>query len=323
MQVVCLGEAIIDFMPSKAGQSLKDAPLLRKVAGGATANVTVALARLGVKAAFLGKLGDDPFGHFLKETLQANKVDVSHVLLTREANTGMSFAWAEAAANNEARYLFVRLEAADRKLRPSEIDPDWLKQAKILQFGSLPLAGEESKAALFTALHYATTNNLLTCYDVNMRLPAWPSPEIARADMLSLLTECDIVKLNRHELRFLTGESELLAGISQIRQARHKLLIVTLDRDGCYYQSQTQAGFVPGFAVKVVDTVGAGDAFMGAMLAGLLANQPDLEDKAWLEELCRFANAAGALTVTKAGAIPALPTRPQINRFLKSLALTS
>ena len=318
IEVVCLGEALIDFLPAHAGQTLQEAGLLKRVAGGSTANVAVGLARLGRQAAFLGKLGDDPFGHFLRDTLLANKVDVSRLLLSNQANTGLTFAWTDPVAHHEARYLFYRAAAADRKLEAGEIDQNWLGRAKILQFGSLMLSVEPARTALYTALACARAQGLLTCYDVNMRLPAWPDHASARADMLSLLDSCDIIKLNRYELAFLTGEQKLEKGVARLWQPPCRLLIVTLDREGCYYLSNQAEGFAPGFAVKVVDTVGAGDGFMAALLAQLL-NLGDtiFTDKTTLAQVCRYANAAGAITTMRAGAIPALPTRRQIERFLK------
>lgn len=322
-EVVCLGEALVDFMPARSHQTLREAGVLRRVAGGATANVAVALARQGVSAAFLGKVGDDPFGYFLRDTLAANRVDISHLLLSSEANTGMSFAWADAAANNEARYLFVRQPSAHCFIRSDEIDANWLAAAKVLQFGSILLATEPGATATYTALSCARAAGLLRCYDVNMRLPAWPDHASARLAMLGPLGQCDIVKLNRHELAFLTGETDPVAGAARLWQSETQLLVVTLDKDGCYYQSRSLAGFSAGFVVEVADTVGAGDSFMAAMLARLLAYRAGfaaaLTDAETLAQICRYANAAGAIATTRPGAIPALPRRYQVAQFLSKI----
>src|SRR5690349_5413411 len=104
--VICLGETLIDILPVRRSERLQQATLLKRVAGGAPANVTVGLARLGVPAAFLGKVGADPFGYFLRDTLNAEGVDVSHLLFSNEANTGLAFAWVEDVTSGEARYLF-------------------------------------------------------------------------------------------------------------------------------------------------------------------------------------------------------------------------
>jgi fructokinase len=320
--VVCLGDALVDFLPARPGQLLKDAALLRRMAGGATANVTVGLARLGIPAAFLGKVGDDQFGYFLRETLEAHGVDVSQMFTSREAITGMAFAWND-PVSNEARYLFQRGIAAYRLLDITEIDCNWLAKAQVLQYGSVLLSSPPSAEATRAAVQCARASNLLTCYDVNMRLPAWPDHASARADMLSLIEHSAIVKLNRHELAFLTGETDVEKGAAKLWHSDTRLLLVTLDRAGCYYRTSDNAGFVAGFEVKIVDTVGAGDAFMAAFLARLLKNyDPPFDaafsDQNFLAETCRYANAAGALTVTRPGAIPALPTGRQISRFLKN-----
>lgn len=328
--VVCLGEALVDLQPANRRQHLQAANLLRRVAGGAGANITVALTRLGVKAAFLGKVGNDPFGFFLRDTLDKSGVDPSHMVFGSEAPTGLAFAWVNDISTGEVGYFSLRYLSAERTLRPQDLDPTWLDRASALQFGSLLLSTEPSASAVWQALEIAHNARVPCIYDLNLRLPFWPGRDAARAGMLGPLEASDIVKLNRHELAFLTGETDLEQGVEKIWRQNFKLLVVTLDRDGCYFRTQKDANRLPGFGVKVADTIACGDAFLAALVAQLLrlsytksGTTPgiadfDFENGSLVRQACRYANAAGALTATRTGAIPALPTRRQLERFLKS-----
>ena len=322
--MVCLGEALVDILPQKRGETLRQAERLRRVAGGSAMNVTVGLARLGWPAAFLGKVGDDPFGLFLRDTLERAGVDVSHLQMSREAATGLAFAWVRDTASGEVGYFSTRLLSAERFLRADELDHDWLKTARALQFGSLLLAAPVSAEASWAALQTARDSGILRLYDVNLRLPAWPDPATARRAMLEPLAVSDIVKLNRHELAFLTDQTDLERGSAILWRPAMRLLIVTLDREGCFYRNAVTTGFVSGWPVNVVDSVGAGDAFVAALLAQILTETAgegklsafDFEDEQKILRLCQIANAAGALATTRPGAIAALPTHRQLERFM-------
>ncbi len=332
--IVCLGEALVDIQPANRGQTLQDANLLRRMAGGAPANVTVALNRLGLQAAFLGKVGNDPFGLFLRDTLENAGVDVSRMVFGSEAATGVAFAWVTDPQTGEAGYFSLRYLSADRTLKPEELDPAWLRRATAFQFGSLLLSTEPSASATWAALEIARRENIPCIYDLNLRLPAWSSREAARRGMLAPLESSDLVKLNRHELAFLTGETGLERGVEKIWRENFKLLVVTLDREGCYFRTGKSSGRLPGFAVKVADTIACGDAFLAALLAQILRlsytgtgttrtegriTDFDFENAALVRQACHYANAAGALTATRAGAIPALPGRRRLEKFLKGI----
>ena len=176
------------------------------------------------------------------------------------------------------------------------------------------------------AFQTAREAGLLRLYDVNLRLPAWPDPATARRAMLEPLEISDIVKLNRHELAFLTDQTDPERGSAILWRPAMRLLLVTLDREGCFYRTATATGYAKGWPVKVVDSVGAGDAFGAALLAHLLTQTAgqaklaafDFEDALKIERLCRVANAAGALATTRPGAIAALPSQGRLKRFMEA-----
>ncbi len=322
--VLCLGEALVDILPVRQGQKLSEASLLRQFAGGSAANVAVGLARLGLPAAFLGKVGADPFGYFLRDCLSREGVDISGLVIGGSAPTGVAFAWVEDLATGEMRYHSLRYPSAERSLEVSEVALPEVAQACALQYGSLLLAASPSAAVFWAVLDQARTAAIPCFYDVNMRLPAWPSQAEARAAMLAPLEQSDLVKLNRHELAFLTGQTSLERAADELWRPNLKALVVTLDREGCYYRTATTDGRIAGLPVPVADTVGAGDAFMAALIAETVGGPDGWAGFDWLTaqvftQACRRANAAAAFTVTRPGAIPALPTRRRLNRFMQKI----
>lgn len=312
--IICLGEALIDFTPPEAGTSIITKGELKMAAGGAPANVAVGLARLGCPTGFIGKVGVDFFGQHLQAVLAENGVDTSAMRFETRANTGLAFVtWNEFV---EATYLFYRNPSADTLLEVADLDEDYISNAKLLQFGSLMLATEPSASATLAALQIASKAGLLLSYDLNLRPTGWPNAEAARTAASAPLEYANIIKLNRAELAFLTGESDPEAGTKLLWRDQFKLVVVTLDKTGSFYRTAHSHGIVPAFPAKVVDTVGAGDGFLAGLLAGLWRDDFNFDDKVIIERACRQAAAVGAIVVGRSGAIPALPTRAEVDQFL-------
>lgn len=315
VDVIALGELLIDFVSTESGVSLIEAPAFQKAPGGAPANVAVGLARLGVRSGFIGKVGEDDFGHFLAQTLQKNGVDTSALRFSDQARTMLAFV--SLRADGERDFMFYRHPSADMLLSPEELDHDYIGAAKALHYGSISLIGEPSRGATLAAIESAVECGLLISYDPNLRLNLWPSAETARVGMLTGWQFAQVAKVSREELTFLSGESELEAAVKALWHERLRLLVITEGRDGCRYFTPDARGHVPGFDVPTIDTTGAGDGFVAGLLVGLLEGLDGLvESVSELERVLRFANAVGALTTTKRGAIPALPTREQVLELL-------
>jgi fructokinase len=320
-EVVCLGELLIDFMPREVGRPLIDTFTFRKAPGGAPANVAVGLARLGTSAGFVGKVGDDAFGRYLAQVLADNGVDCSHLRFSAEARTALAFV--SLLPDGERDFMFYRHPSADMLLRPEEIDEACIARARAFHFGSITLISEPSRSATLRAVELARKHGLLVSYDPNLRLSLWPDEASARSGMEMGLPFADVLKVSEEEASFLTGKGAPEAALSELRRRYDiTLAVATLGREGCVYEGPTGSGAFKGFAVKTVDTTGAGDGFVAGMLAELLrlapaaANIGKLKPEA-LNRVFTFANAVGALTTTRKGAIPSLPTRSKLLRFLK------
>mgnify|MGYP000381808207 CR=1 FL=1 len=296
----------------RKGFPLWRAPGFLKAAGGAPANVSAGLGKLGASVGFIGKVGNDPFGIFLKNTLLECNVDVSHILVSNQYRTTLAFV--SLTEEGERDFVFFRNPGADMMLSPEEIDEEYIKGAKIFHFGSISLINEPYRSATLHALKIAKENALLVSYDPNLRLSLWENEEKAKNGISLGLGFADIVKLSEEEVHFLTGK-DIEEGCEELLETGKKMVVITLGEKGCYYCTEKGRGYVEGFKVKVVDTTGAGDGFVAGMLYKILECGEDFLRRG--EEIFRFANAVGALTCEKRGAIRGLPTLRRVRRFLK------
>jgi fructokinase len=315
VEVVCLGEALIDFICLEKGVPLAHARTFERAPGGAPANVAVALARLGVRSGFVGKVGDEEFGRFLASTLADNGVDTSALLFSDQARTALAFVSLKEDAERD--FMFYRHPSADMLIRKEEIDQDYIKRAKVFHFGSISLITEPSRGATLAAVRCAQEHGLIISYDPNLRLSLWPSATRARRGIELGWQFANVVKISEQELAFLVGTSDPERGADQLLQSGLKLLAISLGREGCFYATEKQRGYVSGYHVAAVDATGAGDGFVAGLLAGLLDIGLQVDSRQRISDVLRLANAVGALTVTKRGAIPAFPTRDEVVQFIK------
>ncbi len=315
-EALTLGELLIDFVSTESGVSLVEAPAFQKAAGGAPANVAVGLARLGISSGFIGKVGEDDFGRFLARTLSHNGVDISGLRYSSQARTMLAFV--SVAADGERDFMFYRHPSADMLLRPDELDRDYIGSARLLHHGSISLASEPSRSATLAAIQAAEEQGLWISYDPNLRPALWPSLPVAREGLLEAWTAAHVIKVSVEELTFLSGEEDWSRGARRLWHDRLRLLVITDGPRGCNYVTTRAQGHVPTYEVETVDTTGAGDGFVAGLLAGLLENERAWQNAGDLEEVLRLANAVGALTTTRRGAIPALPTRADASALLEA-----
>ena len=327
MEVVCLGEMILDMFAAEAGRDFDTVTAFLPVAGGAPANVAVAAAKLGRKSAFIGKVGDDPFGRRLTAALSENGVETRGMRYDSSARTTLNFM--TIPDPNTVETFFYRNPGADMMLRPEELDRGLIEGARFFHFGSVSLTEEPCRSATFEAARIAKAAGVPVSFDINYRPSIWPEeralPEIRRA-----LSLADVVKVNEKELELLTGSAgaaDTAAGCSRLLEAGPRLCVTTLGPRGCAFATREARGSVEGFTVRTVDATGCGDAFTTALLCGLIAEGAgkeagkttwgrSLEQDALTGSLV-YANAAGALTAMKKGVIPALPFARDVEAFIK------
>lgn len=316
IDVVCLGELLVDMFPAELGKKLAEVSAFRPKPGGAPANVAVALARLGVHSAFVGKVGDDAFGHHLIDTLNQEGVETRGMRYDAQARTTMAF-----IANPDphtAEFLFYRNPGADTRLRVDDLDRELLQRAKALHFGSLSLAEEPIRSATQEAVQIVGDAGGLISFDVNFRPTLWSSPEAAYEQVMAMLPRVNLLKVNEVELQLLTGREEPESGSRQLLQEGPEVCVITIGAKGSYFHIKGGFDFIPAFQVETVDATGCGDAFIAGLLSCLISDgewrdllKPDL-----MRKNLTYANAVGALTAQTQGVIPALPTADAVASFL-------
>ncbi len=320
MDIVCLGELLIDMFPAETGRRLTEVSAFFPKPGGAPANVAAAAARLNRQSAFIGKVGDDAFGRFLIATLDKEGVETRGMRVAAEARTTMAFIAKPDAYS--AEFVFYRNPGADMLLRADELDSDLLAATKALHIGSISLINEPSRSATQEAVRQAKAGGALISFDVNYRPSLWPQPEEAVAVIEQMLPAADVVKVNEEELELLSGTRDLRQGSGKLLAKGPSLCVVTLGAEGSYFHSALGDGRVPPFVVETVDAVGCGDAFTAGLLTRLTGYKDwhDALAPAQMSENLRYANAVGALTALTRGVIPALPTAAAVDKFLQKSA---
>ncbi len=306
--ITAIGEILIDL--TQTGFNEAGVPLFAANPGGAPANVAVAASRLGAETAFIGKVGRDGFGAYLRSVLEKDHVNCNG-LLTNARPTTMAIVSVDASGERDFR--FVR--GADSELTPDEINEEFIHQSKILHFGSVSLTPGLARNATIHAARSAHQAGVLVSYDPNYRPALWNTKADAVEWMRIPLPLVDVIKLAEEELPLITGVSDREEGTRLLEEQGVKLILVTLGGDGVFCRWQGDTWHQPGIPVKVADTNGAGDTFFGAVLSCLCKRSgKPLEglERAELKDILAFANRAAAFTCSRSGAIPAMPALAEL-----------
>lgn len=314
LDIVALGEILIDFTPS--GQSDNGNALFEQNSGGAPANTLVAATRFGAKTAFIGKVGDDQFGHYLKGILDQVNVDTTGLVFSKEANTTLAFVHLN--PEGDRSFSFYRKPGADLLITSKDLDRTLLSSAKVFHFGSISLTHEPARSTTIEAVKYAKGKGSLISYDPNWRPGLWSSHKESIQWMKQGTQYADIIKVSEEELKLMTGQSDLEKGSRILSGMGPRVVLITLGGMGSYYRINNIAGQIDAYRVPVIDTTGAGDSFFGSMLYQIIESNKELEDltKDQMDQYVKVSNAAAALCVQKKGAIPGIPVRSAVNRFI-------
>lgn len=325
--ITALGELLIDYTP--AGKSSSGMDLFEQNPGGAPANVLACASKLGKRTAFIGKVGADMQGDFLRKTLQNAGIHTDGLISDENFFTTMAFV--SLSENGERSFAFARKPGADTQIRREDVNLSIIRNSRIFHFGSLSLTDSPARDTTLYALEVAKKESCLISYDPNYRPLLWKTREQAGEQMRSVMPYVDLIKLSDEETELLTGYADPNAAAKHLIGRGIKIAAITLGKDGVLIASKDGSDTIPGHKVHVVDTTGAGDAFWGAFLYSVsgLGNTGGYGDIARLgeqvgeisfpriREIAKFANAAAACCVTKRGAIPAMPKRSEIELILR------
>ena len=310
IDVVALGELLIDF----AAKSKDEAgyPTMAANPGGAPGNFLAALNAYGKKTAFLGKVGNDAFGHLLLGTLKAACIETKGIVVDDSVFTTLAFVTFD--ENGDRSFSFARKPGADTQLTWEEIDKSLIDDARVFHFGTLSLTDEPVRTATQKAVAYAREKGKLITCDPNLRKPLWPSEDAAREQMLWSLRQADVVKISDNEVEFLWNCTPEEGADKLLKEFGVSLAMVTLGPDGCLLKTKNASFLASCPKVHPIDTTGAGDIFGGSALSRLLELEKSIdalteEDLAYIGS---FAAAAASLSTEVSGGIPSIPEKDAV-----------
>ena len=299
------GDAVVDLIPAHNSDTYL------KCAGGAPANVAVGIARLQGECGFFGRVGNDPFGRFMRDTLAGENVNVDHLILDAQQRT--STVLVDLDESGERTFTFMVKPSADQFMQPQ--DTPTFKHGEWLHTCSISLANEPSRSTTLAALAAMKAAGGFVSFDPNLREEVWQQPADIRDVVMQAVALADVVKFSEEELLFLTETDSREAGLAALAPLAIPLVMITLGAEGALVvmsdaivdrkESQT---VIRGISVDVVDTTGAGDAFVCGVLA-YLSQHSDWQLAATITQAIQWGNICGALATTQKGAMTALPTQ--------------
>lgn len=309
-KVFCIGELLIDFIGKDINKGIKNGSNFEKKAGGAPANVAASVVKLGGEAVFLGQVGDDSFGRFLVETLKNVNIDTS--MTKMEGYTTLAFVAID--ENGERDFEFHR--GSDGEYSFDSIDLSRITNNDVLHFGSATgFLDGELKNTYFKLLEYAKEKDMFISFDPNYRDALITEEKLAQfiEDSKTFAKDSDFVKLSDEEVKLITKKEDLNEGVDALHALGAKVVAITLGAKGTLISNGSEKAIVPSIKIKQVDSTGAGDSFVGAVLKQVadLDDMKNISFDKW-KEIIAYANKVGAITCTNYGAIDSMPCAKDI-----------
>lgn len=314
IDVTALGELLVDF--TENGTSPQGNFLMEANPGGAPCNVLAMLSKLGHRTSFVGKVGADMFGEMLRQAVEEAGIDTSGLVEDRDVNTTLAFV--HTLEDGDREFSFYRNPGADMMLTSADVKEELLRECRIFHFGTLSMTAEECRKATEDSIDLAKHAGALISFDPNLREPLWDSLATAKERILYGLEHCDILKISDNEIEWLTGEVDHRRAAERLK-AKYDipLILVSLGKKGSIALSDAAFAEVPGYRVDTIETTGAGDTFCACVLHYILEKGFRMYQKAELEEMLTFANAAAALVTTRKGALSVMPEPEEIEALIR------
>ncbi|PAU39081.1 aminoimidazole riboside kinase [Vibrio coralliilyticus] len=298
------GDAVVDLIPDSESSYLK-------CPGGAPANVAVAIARLDGDAAFVGRVGQDPLGRFMQQTLKQEQVDTQMMILDEAQRT--STVIVDLDDSGERSFTFMVKPSADQFLESSDLPT--FTQGQWLHVCSIALANEPSRSSTLEAMRQIKAAGGYVSFDPNLREEVWANPEELKPVVREAIALADVVKFSDDELLFLTGSDTLEQGVEALKPFKNTLVLITQGAKGALVLFEKTQQLIASQAVSPVDTTGAGDAFVGGLLAKL-SQYNYWQQLEVIKSAVKWANGCGALATTQKGAMTALPSYQALEEYI-------
>jgi 5-dehydro-2-deoxygluconokinase len=325
LDLICVGRAAVDLYGEQVGGRLEDMQSFTKYLGGSPANTAVGVARLGLKPAMLTRVGDEHNGRFVRETLAAEGVDVSRVATDPKRLTALVFLGIQ--DRDTFPLIFYRDNCADMAISPDDFDAAFIASSKALLISGTHLSQPLTYESCTRAMALAKAAGTRVVLDIDYRPVLWgltspgmgeqrfvPSGEVS-AHLQTIIGQCDLVVGTEEEIHIAGGSTDTLAALRRLRELTAGTLVVKRGPMGCVVfdgaiPDSLEKGLQgPGFPVDVYNVLGAGDAFMSGFLRGWIPGEP-------LTRCCAYANACGALVVSRHGCAPAMASWEELQFFL-------
>jgi 5-dehydro-2-deoxygluconokinase len=326
LDVVCIGRCAVDLYGEQIGGRLEDMRTFAKYVGGSPTNTAVGAARLGLRAGLISRVGDEHNGRFLRETLQAEGVDVGCLRTDPSRLTALVFLGIRDA--DTFPLVFYRDRCADMALTVDDIEPAYLARSRAVLISGTHLSHPDTRAACIKAMSLARSLGKRVVLDIDYRPVLWgltspglgerryvPSGEVT-AQLQAVLPECDLIVGTEQEIHIAGGSADTHAALVAMRAVSRGVIVMKRGPMGCIVfdgaiPADAESGLKgPGFPVEVFNVLGAGDAFMAGLLRGWVRDEP-------LPQALRYANACGAIVVSRHGCAPAMPTWVELCFFLE------
>ncbi len=323
--LACIGRAAVDLYGEQLGCPLEDVSTFARYLGGSPANTAVGCARLGLAVAMISRVGDEQNGRFVRAAFEREGVDVSQLATDPERLTALVFL--AIRDRDDFPHVFYRDNCADMALAAADIDAAFIARARGVLISGTHLSRESTRAACERAVQAARAAGSRVILDIDYRPVLWglarhgegaeryAASDAATSRISGILPQCDLVVGTEEEFRIAGGSANVMAALRAVRSRTPALLVVKLGAGGCVafpgaIASKLEDGIrSPGFPVEVFNVLGAGDAFMAGFLRGWLRDEP-------LERCCQYANACGAIVVSRHGCAPAMATEIELRHFL-------
>ena len=317
-KVITMGEVLIDFMPT-GEYAFQAKP------GGAPANVCACVSRLGGKGFYLGRMATDTFASFLKDEMQKCDIDLSFVTEDEKAKTALAFVTLK---NGERSFAFYRDNTADLLFAPEDVKADMLERGDVLHFGSLGLGSLSSRKAHAKAIMQAENKGAIVSFDINIRENLWASRKEMLDAIVGFLPYADIVKMSDDELAIMCGrddispntENEDIKSMFAISDKATLIVLTKGDKGATVYDRELNSYSVDAIKGNIVDTTGAGDSFIGAILFMLTNSKAELSVNG-MKNALKFATAVSSIVCSEKGAMNAMPKYNEVIEYIKSKKL--
>lgn len=325
LDVICLGRIAVDLYGQQIGARLEDVGTFAKYLGGSSGNVAYGTAIQGLRSGMLARVGDEHMGRFIREELTRVGVDTQYLITDKDRLTGLVLLGIK--DQDTFPLVFYRDNCADMALKPGDIDEDYIASSRALAITGTHLSHPDTRQAVLTALEYAKKHGLRRALDIDYRPVLWGltslgdgetrfvSSEKVTREIQEVLHHFDLIVGTEEEFHIAGGSTDTLTALARVREKTNATLVCKRGAQGCsVFEEQIPSSWEEvklqsGVRVDVLNVLGAGDAFMSGLLRGYM------NDEGW-DQACRYANACGALVVSRHGCAPAMPTKKELDDYL-------